>query len=221
MSLTDALAILRQQSRAETAEEIRTVMDRATVDLARSGIVDRSLKVGETMPAFALPNATGRMVHSADLLVHGPLVVSFYRGGWCPYCNLELYALQQKMPEITVAGATLAAITPELPDHSLSTVEKHQLTFEVLSDVGNEVARQFGLVFQLPAALREVYEGFGIDLPQTQGNDRFELPIPGTFVIDHLGIVVTAFVDPDYTKRLEPSEIVEALLALTVGIPKG
>ncbi len=125
------------------------------------------------------------------------------------------------MPEITAAGASLVAITPELPDHSLSTVEKHQLTFEVLSDLGNEVARQFGLVFQLPAELRAVYEGFGIDLPKTQGNDRFELPIPGTFVIDRHVTVVMAFVDPDYTKRLEPSEIVEALQALTVGITKG
>lgn len=125
------------------------------------------------------------------------------------------------MPDITAIGASLVAITPELPDYSLSTVEKHQLTFEVLSDLGNEVARQFGLVFQLPAALRTIYEGFGIDLPKTQGNDRFELPIPGTFVIDRHGMVVMAFVDPDYTTRLEPSEIVEALLALTVGIPKG
>jgi len=120
------------------------------------------------------------------------------------------------MPEITAAGASLVAMTPELPDYSLSTVEKHQLTFEVLSDLGNKVARQFGLVFQLPAALRTVYEGFGIDLPKTQGNDRFELPIPGTFVIDRDGTAVTAFVDPDYTKRLEPSEIVEALRALTI-----
>ncbi len=125
------------------------------------------------------------------------------------------------MPDITAVGASLVAMTPELPDYSLSTVEKHQLTFEVLSDLGNEVARQFGLVFQLPAALRTIYEGFGIDLPKTQGNDRFALPIPGTFVIDRHGMVVMAFVDPDYTKRLEPSEIVEALQALTVGIPKG
>ncbi len=125
------------------------------------------------------------------------------------------------MPNITAAGASLVAITPERPDHSLSTVEKHQLTFEVLSDLGNEVARQFGLVFQLPEDLRSVYEGFGIDLPKTQGNDRFELPIPGTFVIDRHSTVVTAFVDPDYTKRLEPSEIIDALRALTVCTTQG
>ena len=124
---------------------------------------------------------------------------------------MELYALQQKLPEITSAGASLVAITPELPDQTLTTVEKNQLQFEVLSDVDNNVARQFGLVFQLPAALRTVYQGFGIDLPKTQGNQDFELPIPATFVIDRDGKVVKALVDPDYTQRLEPEAVVEAL----------
>ncbi len=127
---------------------------------------------------------------------------------------MELYALQQKLPEITAAGSSLVAITAEQPDHSMPTVEKNQLTFEVLSDIDNQVARQFGLVFQIPEDLREVYAGFGIDLPGTQGNDRFELAIPATFVIDRNGKVVTAFVDPDYTKRLEPDEIVATLQGL-------
>ncbi len=216
MSLTHDLAELRQKSQANRPQEVLTVMDQATEELARSGIVDQSLKVGDPMPAFVLPNATGQTVRSTHLLAHGTLVVTFYRGGWCPYCNLELYALQQKMPDITAAGASLVAITPELPDHSLSTVEKHALTFEVLSDLGNEVSRQFGLVFQVPENLRVIYEGFGIDLTTTQGNDHFELPIPGTFVVDRHGIVAKAFVDPDYTKRLEPSEIVNTLQTLTV-----
>ncbi|ETW92421.1 MAG: alkyl hydroperoxide reductase [Candidatus Entotheonella gemina] len=216
MSLTHDLESLRQQSEANRSEQTLAIMDRATGDLARSGIVGQSLKLGDAMPAFTLPNATGRMVHSADLLAHGSLVVSFYRGGWCPYCNLELNALQQKMPEITAAGASLVAITPELPDYSLSTVEKHALTFEVLSDLGNEVARQFGLVFRVPADLRAIYESVGIDLLTTQGNDHFELPIPGAFIVDPHGTVVTAFVDADYTKRLEPSEIVEVLQTIAV-----
>ncbi len=124
---------------------------------------------------------------------------------------MELYALQEKLPAITAASASLVAITPELPDQTLTTVDKNQLQFEVLSDVGNNVARQFGLVFQLPADLRTVYQGFGIDLPKTQGNQDFELPIPATFVIDRDGKVVKALVDPDYTKRLEPEAVVEAL----------
>ena len=108
------------------------------------------------------------------------------------------------------------AITPELPDHTLSTVEKHHLTFEVLSDQNNAVARQFGLVFQLPETLHPFYGNARIDLPNTQGNDRFELPIPGTFVVDRQGKIVKAFVDPDYTQRLEPAEIVAAVQQLAL-----
>jgi peroxiredoxin len=127
---------------------------------------------------------------------------------------MELYALQQRLPEFTAAGASLVAISPELPDQTMSTVEKNQLTFEVLSDVGNQVARQWGLVFQLPDNLRTFYSNPRIDLPRTQGNEHFELPIPGTFVVDHQGKIVKAFVDPDYTQRLEPAEVVAAVQQL-------
>ena len=127
---------------------------------------------------------------------------------------MELYALQQELPQLTAASASLVAITPELPDHTLSTVEKHQLTFEVLSDVGNGVARQFGLVFQLPENLQGFYGSSRIDLPSTQGNNHFELPIPATFVVDRNGTVVQAHVDVDYTTRLEPSEVVAAVQQL-------
>jgi peroxiredoxin len=127
---------------------------------------------------------------------------------------LELYALQQQLPELTTAGASLVAITPELPDHTMSTVEKHQLTFAVLTDQDNAVARQFGLAFELPETLRPFYGSARIDLPKTQGNDRFTLPIPGTFVIDRDGKVIKACVDPDYRRRLEPAEIVAAVQQL-------
>ncbi len=124
---------------------------------------------------------------------------------------MELLALQQKLPDIAAANASLVAITPELPDHTASTADKHQLGFEVLSDVDHKIARQFGIAFQLPDDLRTVYQGFGIDLPKTQGNTNFELPIPGTFVIDRNGRVLKASVDLDYTKRLEPDEVVATL----------
>jgi len=127
---------------------------------------------------------------------------------------LELYALQQELPKLTTANTTLVAITPELPDNTLSTVEKNQLTFEVLSDVGNHIARHFGLVFQLPENLRAFYGSSRIDLPRTQGNSDFELPIPATYVVDRHGIVVKAYVDVDYTTRLEPSEVVAAVQQL-------
>ena len=119
--------------------------------------------------------------------------------------------MQLALPEIEVLGAHLVAVAPELPDKSLSTAERNALAFEVLSDVGNKVARDFGLVFSLAEELRPIYASFGIDIPAYNGDDTFELPMPATYVIDTDGTIVHAFVDTDYTKRLEPAEIVEIL----------
>jgi peroxiredoxin len=140
-------------------------------------------------------------------------VIAFYRGGWCPYCNLELRALQQALASIQGTGATLVAISPETPDNSLTTQEKNELEFQVLSDRDNQVAREFGLVFRLPASLLPIYEDFGIDLIAHNGNNHFELPIPATYVVRQDGTVKYAFANVDYTKRAEPSEIVNALQA--------
>ena len=214
MSLTDTLAKQQADSKAMLPPEVRDTMSTATADLAASGIVESAIAVGATAPDFTLPNATGASVQLTQLLSQGPVVLSFYRGQWCPYCNLELRALQQALPDIVNAGATLVAVSPQTPDNSLSTVEKNELTFEVLSDVGNRVARSYGLVFELPEALRPIYAGFGIDLPAHNGDDTFELPIPATYVIGTDGTVSHAFVNADYTKRLEPADIVAALQAL-------
>lgn len=211
MSLTEKLAAMRAGAKERLEPEVFQTMRAATQGLKDSGIEDRSLKPGYRAPAFALPNARGETVASADQLKNGPLVVSFYRGGWCPYCNAELRALQDKLPEITNLGASLIAVSPETPDKSLSTAEKNELSFEVLSDKGNQVARAFGLEFALPEALRPVYEKLGIDLNAANGDDTFELPVPATFVIDSDGVVRHAFVDADYTQRLDPVEVVTAL----------
>lgn len=131
---------------------------------------------------------------------------------------MELVALQQRLPEITAAGASLVAISPEFPEHAASTAQKNALAFEVLSDHGNAVARRFGLVFRFPPDLVELYlTGFKNDLKARNGMDTFELPIPATYVIARDGIIRLAFVDPDYTKRLEPEEIVQAVQALEAG----
>jgi len=122
--------------------------------------------------------------------------------------------LQRALPEIEALGATLVTVSPQLPDNSLSTAEKLDLTFEVLSDEGNMVARDFGLVFTLPAEMRSIYQDFGIDLPAANGDESFELPVPATYVIDRSGIIRLAFVDIDYTKRLDPEEILAALKKL-------
>ncbi len=213
MSLTEQLDKMREGAKTRTPANIRATMAKAVDDLRASGIAERSLGEGEQIPAFALPNAHGETVRSADLLAHGPAVLSFYRGGWCPYCNLELKALQEALPEISGLGASLVAISPELPDKAMTTTEKHGLGFEVLSDRGNQVARAFGLVFTLAEELRPVYEAFGIDVPAYNGDETFELPIPATFVVDRDGTVRRAFVDPDYTRRLDPADVIAALAA--------
>ena len=214
MSLTDTLAQQQADIVAQLPQEVRDSMSTATANLASSGILEAAISTGATAPDFTLPNATGATVQLSQLLSQGPVVLSFYRGQWCPYCNLELRALQQALPDITAAGATLVAVSPQTPDNSLSTVEKNELTFEVLSDVGNRVAQDYGLVFQLPENLRPIYAGFGIDVPAHNGDDTFHLPIAATYVIATDGTVTHAFVDADYTKRLDPSEIQAALQAL-------
>ena len=214
MSLTQALANKLAQNLANLPVDVIPVMGKATEDLAKSGIVNQSLKAGDTAPNFALPNAIGQSIAIQDLLSTGPVVISFYRGQWCPYCNLELRALQEALPAIQSLGAKLAAISPQTPDNSLSTAEKNELTFEVLSDVGNQIARQFGLVFSLPEELRPIYKGFGIDIPAHNGDETFELPIPATYVINTDGAIAHACVDPDYTKRLDPADILTVLRKL-------
>lgn len=199
-----------QQVPQETAE----VMAKATTDLDASGIVDNSLKVGDKAPDFELPDATGKVVKLSTLLENGPIVVTFYRGQWCPYCNLEIRASQQLLPEFHQAGAQVVAISPELPSNALSITEKHELAFPVLSDVGNTVARDYGLVFSLAESLRPLYKGFGIDIPASNGDESFELPVPATYVIDSAGTIRYAYANADYTLRAEPADVLAAVNAL-------
>lgn len=168
--------------------------------------------VGAQAPAFSLPDTLGRTVALTDLYARGPVIVTFYRGEWCPYCNLQLRAYQQALPEITAAGAALVAISPQTPDHSLSMQEKNDLAFTVLSDIGNVIARQYGLVYTVDTETRDAMQNrFGVDLAQYNGNDSWELPMPGTFVIGQDGAIRLAFVETDYTKRLDPADIIDAL----------
>ncbi|MDJ0742200.1 MAG: peroxiredoxin-like family protein [Xenococcaceae cyanobacterium MO_167.B27] len=216
MNLTEQLTDVRNKFRSNQPEEIKEVMAKATTDLINSKIAEQSLNVGDQVPYFTLPNAVGKNINIQSLLEKGAVVISFYRGGWCPYCNLELRALQKSLPEIEAKGATLVAISPETPDNSLSTSEKNELTFEVLSDQGNQIAKQFGLVFTLPEELRPIYEQFGIDLPAYNGDETFELPIPATYIVAPDGKITHSFVNPDYTQRLDPTEIITAIKSITV-----
>lgn len=211
MSLFEQIQELQREFMKQVPEEVAKVMQGATEKLVQSGIEQRCLKVGEKISPFTLPNATGEMISSETLLAHGPLVIDFYRGGWCPYCNLELKALQDALADIEEQGAQLVAISPNIPDESLNSIEKHALAYEVLSDIKNNVARQFGLVYVLDERLQGIYKEFGIDIPAMNNDESYEIPIPATYVIDKEGIVVSAFAEADYTKREEPSKVIETL----------
>jgi len=201
-----------EKARRVPAEVLQT-MAGATAQLAAMGVADRSLRTGDQVPDFELPNHNGQPRRLSRMLRDGVVVLNFYRGGWCPYCNMELNALQQALPAIRAAGATLVAVSPELPDRASDTQARHALEFDVLSDVGNRVSEAFGLTFELPEQLRAIYTKLGIDVPAFNGDDSFTLPVPASYVIDSDGVIRYHFVNVDYTQRLEPDTLLGALRA--------
>lgn len=194
--------------------EIREIMQRASQELADSGQADRVLTVGAQAPRFSLPSTTGQSLALEGLLADGPVVLTFYRGAWCPYCNIALRSLQQHHDAIAARGARLVAVSPQIPDESLSLAEKHDLAFDVLSDIGSDTAKQYGLAFDLPDDLAAVYDKLGFDLQRVNDGHPRTLPLPATYVIDRDGVIRWAFVNSDYTTRAEPAAIIAALDAL-------
>ncbi|MEL0251495.1 MAG: peroxiredoxin-like family protein [Novosphingobium sp.] len=213
-SLKSALDQFRLEFAHKVPPEIAAAMSRADEELAATGIAGRALSAGQIAPDFELKDAQGQNVSLRKLLGAGPVVVSFYRGGWCPYCNIELRALQSILPQIEARGARLVAISPELPDESLSTAERNALAFPVLSDIGSRVAREWGIAFDLAEELRPIYAELGHALPERNGGTDWVLPIPATFVIARDGLVQLAFVDSNYRNRLELSAVLAALDSL-------
>jgi peroxiredoxin len=186
-------------------------MHRATDELIASGAAARALKAGDKAPAFTLMDPEGRAVSSTDLLKEGVLVVSFYRGVWCPYCNMELQALQAALPEFEAAGARLIAISPQTAPNSRKSLRQNGLSFPILSDPRNEVAAAFGLRFEMPDYLVELYKGLKNDLPAFNGDPGWTLPMPGRYVIGQDGTILYAEVNPDYTRRPEPEDLLPAI----------
>lgn len=183
-----------------------------------SGIEKQAVQVGEKAPDFTLKNAKGEAVSLSTLLEQGPVVLTWYRGGWCPYCNITLAALQKALPDIQASGAQLVALTPELPDKALTTAEKNDLKFLVLTDLNHEVAKRYNVAFELTPDVASRYKKH-FDLLEYNGAEAGEttLPLAATYVIDRDGMVRYAFLDADYRKRAEPAEIVAFLkkMALT------
>ncbi|MCW1430656.1 peroxiredoxin-like family protein [Novosphingobium sp. JCM 18896] len=217
MKLPEKLAEFRRNFEAggppyNAPAHIHPPMHRATAELIVSGAADKALKVGDRAPTFALNDPEGNPVSSADLLAQGPLVVTFYRGVWCPYCNMDLQALQEALPKIRGLGADLVAISPQTAPNSRRSQRENHLDFPILSDKGNEVADAFQLRFELPDYLQELYKTvFSNDLAVANGEPSWTLPMPARYVIGQDGVIHYAEVNPDYTTRPDPEELYPVL----------
>lgn len=213
MSLSEALAAQRAMSTRQPSPML-TAVEAMLSDLRARQVGERAPRPGDRAPDFVLPEARGGTVDLAARLAAGPVVLVFYRGGWCPYCNLELRAWQALLPRLQARGGSLIAISPQTPDGSLSTAEKNALGFEVVSDSGLRVADAYGLTFRMPPDLQVLYRERGIVLPDVNGEDDWRLPLPATFVVAPDGWVALAHVDVDYRVRLEPEEALARVEAL-------
>ena len=214
MSLNDELRqvdrmLAENLPRATVEQEVSFVRS-----LSGKGIGAHAPMPGDPAPNFSLPNALGKTIALGSLRERGPVVVTFYRGRWCPYCNTTLRALQRELPEIERLGGSLCAISPQTPDNSLTTREKAEIGFEVLSDAGNAVAGEYGIVYEVTPEMRPVYDGVGVHLPDFNGDESWKLPSPATFVVDRDSRITWTFIDANYTRRADPDDIVAELARL-------
>jgi len=216
MLLKEEIKKMQEEMLPQIPDDVLKLLFSKTEELVNSGIAEHTLNEGDGIPQINLPNAVGKMIDVNSMLKDGPVVISFYRGAWCPYCNLELKALQQALSEIKLLDAQLIAISPNTPDNSISSIEKHGLEFEVLTDAGNKIAKEFKLVFNLADELRPIFKQFNFDVPKYNGDESWELPIPATYIVNTDGRIVHSFVNADYTQRMEPNEIISKLKELTV-----
>lgn len=212
MTLTKQIADFEDEKQRTHDRDVLDMIDVTTADLVNTGIAALAKSTGDKAPAFTLPDHLGNSVSLDDLIANGPVIINFYRGEWCPYCNLELRAWQQHLDRIKTSGASLVAISPMLPDSSLDLAEKHALAFPVLSDVGNKVADDFGLVFTVDDRIQAMYlERLGNNLPKLNGDESFTLPLPATYVIGQNGVITYSYVNADYRLRADPEDVLAAL----------
>jgi peroxiredoxin len=208
--LSHELAEMAGRSPAAIADRLAPGLD----EISASGVAP-GLQIGDRAPNFTLPNALGQSVELSHRLESGPVVLTFYRGAWCPYCNLTLRALQTAVPRFKAHAASVIAISPQAPDRSLTLTEKHALEFDVLSDVEQSVIRAYRLQFTFPADMKDLYlNTFHNDLSTQTADGSWALPIPATFVIDRTGIIRARHVSVDYRTRMDPDDIETALSLL-------
>lgn len=213
--MKDRIAELREGLRQQAPAEALAIFDGDAERLAASDLEQAVLPVGAHAPEFALADVDGETVRLEALRARGPVLVTFYRGAWCPYCSVQLRTYQEIAGALEAAGVTLIAISPQQPDGSLSMKEKEQLSFHVLSDPGNDVARAYGLVFSLAEHVRETALAIGTDLPAVNGDDSWELPMPATFLLDSDGTIAWREAHADYRHRAEPTTILAAVRELS------
>jgi len=211
MTLKEQLRELADGSSKRHPGVAQDTMKLAIEQLENTDILAKAYKTGDALPKIQLPNANGVLVDLNAVLNEHKIVLVFYRGAWCPYCNLELRAFQKMLSKIEAKGARLVAISPQTPDNSLTTKEKNELTFEVLSDVNGDIARQMNLLYQLPESLIALYKTFGIDLKNSNGNSQNTLPIAATYIIEKGGDISYHFLKEDYKLRADPETILELL----------
>lgn len=207
LSLTEALADLR----GKIGEPYRSLNDRLVRRLVETEVASQALKAGDRFPEFALTNAEGTLVRSQDVFADGPVVMSFYRGLWCPFCSMELEALHRATPDIVGAGAKLVAVSPEAGGLPRKVKQERNFTFDILCDLDNGLALACGLVFRLTDELVAVFAKDGTDFPLFYGNDSWFLPIPATYIVRKGGEIAHAHIDPDFRERLDPNQIVKFL----------
>lgn len=210
-NLVEQIEELNEDLAKQLPAEIIKVFGKSIQDLKAKMPEGCSIKVGEKFPDFSMPDATNTLVHLKDLLKHGKVIIAFFRGSWCPYCNLELKALQNSLNQITERKATLLAVTPQAPDYNKKLKSSHQLGFKLLTDKDNVLAKQLGISFELHDYIIPAYDSLGIKLSDYNGNERNELPVPAVFVVDTNHTIVYKFVDPNYMNRIDIQELIGQL----------
>ncbi|OXA70851.1 alkyl hydroperoxide reductase [Flavobacterium aquidurense] len=210
-TLAKQIESLNKELTQQVPVTVLEIFERSVADLKTQNIEYKIAQIGDKLIPFSLPNAANQLINSKDILRKGKMILAFFRGSWCPYCNLELRALQENLTKITHKNVTLLAVSPQSTDQSMQLIEKHLLTFDVLTDTNNMLAKQLGLSFELQDFALPTYHAMGIHLEEFNQNHDNTLPVPAVFVVDCDGSILYKFADADYRNRLDIDELLQSL----------
>ena len=211
MSLQEKLDGFKARFKTQAPVEAFEAFGRSTQELIDSGQAERALQAGDKVPDFVLTDSDRNEVALTDLLANGPVVLTFYRGVWCPYCNIELQALEEVAADIRARGATLLAISMQGAADSRKSQKDNKLSFPILTDKNGELANKFGIRWTLQDYVIPFHQGFGVELPRIHGDGEWNLPMPARYVVDTDGTIAYSEVNPDYTRRPEPADLFPVL----------